>query len=571
MTINMKKTTNDLRTGLLLARAWLMALLLCSAAPLLAQNVRGGSVGDPTSLLDLQSTSKGLLLPRMSSAERSAIANPAEGLLIYNTNLGCIEINIGDSAAVGFTGAFAPANWTVSPIFDGASVSFTNATITLVTAASGPSDGSDSNINELDAFASIAMPTGGNLSFNYAWTNVDLNFDWFIIGVNGVVAAEGTLNTNGTFNRNMTAGEVLIIGIDDDGVAPVGQQLRVFNWVFIPTETSEGITNGTSLRWSCILSVNGRIEMFDCGSAVLSDSLIVGKLNGTTVAVPYSGGNGSFYTGQVVSSTGVTGLTASLPSGGLANGSGSLIYTITGIPSAKGIASFSLNIGGQSCTLNLPVTGCGAFIASDVWKEFMCHNLGANSSADPFVPSWELIGNYYQWGRKPTCFGRDGIDAPNPCSSPVYGAASPWGGMIANDNAGAITGWSASSASNGAWLDAVKTANDPCPPGFRVPTQAQWDGVLNANLNTRTTAGVWSNSSTNYSSSMRFGNSLLLPAAGRRDVGSLNSRGESGNYWSSTENTTNGFVWFMGFNSGSSSAYYNSFRTSGFSVRCIAE
>ncbi len=43
------------------------------------------STPDNSSLLDLQSTSKGVLVPRMTSAERNNIANPATGLLVYDT------------------------------------------------------------------------------------------------------------------------------------------------------------------------------------------------------------------------------------------------------------------------------------------------------------------------------------------------------------------------------------------------------------------------------------------------------------------------------------------------------
>src|SRR5262245_48442431 len=38
---------------------------------------------DPSSMLDIQSTSKGLLVPRMTQLQRLAISNPANGLLIY--------------------------------------------------------------------------------------------------------------------------------------------------------------------------------------------------------------------------------------------------------------------------------------------------------------------------------------------------------------------------------------------------------------------------------------------------------------------------------------------------------
>jgi hypothetical protein len=73
-------------------------------------------------------------------------------------------------------------------------------------------------------------------------------------------------------------------------------------------------------------------------------------------AVPYTGGNGGTHNGQAVSSTGVTGLTATLAAGTFASGSGSLLYTISGTPSGSGTANFALNIGGQSCTLNILIS-----------------------------------------------------------------------------------------------------------------------------------------------------------------------------------------------------------------------
>ena len=56
-----------------------------------AQGVAIGS-GTPTpaasALLDLQSTTQGLLPPRMTTAQRTAIASPATGLVVYDTSLG---------------------------------------------------------------------------------------------------------------------------------------------------------------------------------------------------------------------------------------------------------------------------------------------------------------------------------------------------------------------------------------------------------------------------------------------------------------------------------------------------
>lgn len=49
-------------------------------------------------LLELESSSGGLLPPRLSTAERDAITNAPEGLLIYNTTLKCLQFNKGTAA-----------------------------------------------------------------------------------------------------------------------------------------------------------------------------------------------------------------------------------------------------------------------------------------------------------------------------------------------------------------------------------------------------------------------------------------------------------------------------------------
>ena len=44
-----------------------------------------GSTPDSSAILDVSSSNKGLLIPRMTETERDAISNPAVGLMIYNT------------------------------------------------------------------------------------------------------------------------------------------------------------------------------------------------------------------------------------------------------------------------------------------------------------------------------------------------------------------------------------------------------------------------------------------------------------------------------------------------------
>jgi hypothetical protein len=67
----------------------LLILLIGFSSPFWGQSVainEDGSAAHLSSILDVKSTSKGVLLPRMTKAQRDAIAGPATGLLIYQTS-----------------------------------------------------------------------------------------------------------------------------------------------------------------------------------------------------------------------------------------------------------------------------------------------------------------------------------------------------------------------------------------------------------------------------------------------------------------------------------------------------
>ncbi len=52
----------------------------------------GGGAADSSAILDVRSTTKGFLIPRMDQSHIDAIKNPAEGLMIYNTTTGQVHI-----------------------------------------------------------------------------------------------------------------------------------------------------------------------------------------------------------------------------------------------------------------------------------------------------------------------------------------------------------------------------------------------------------------------------------------------------------------------------------------------
>jgi hypothetical protein len=51
----------------------------------------GTTSPDASSVVDVESTTQGFLPPRLNTAQRDAIASPAEGLMIFNTTNGCLE------------------------------------------------------------------------------------------------------------------------------------------------------------------------------------------------------------------------------------------------------------------------------------------------------------------------------------------------------------------------------------------------------------------------------------------------------------------------------------------------
>ncbi|UWX60757.1 hypothetical protein N0B40_00470 [Chryseobacterium oranimense] len=73
------------------------SILVMASCSITAQVGINTSTPDPSSVLDITSTSKGMLLPRISNL--SSVTNPATGLVIFDTNRKCISQNVGTPAA----------------------------------------------------------------------------------------------------------------------------------------------------------------------------------------------------------------------------------------------------------------------------------------------------------------------------------------------------------------------------------------------------------------------------------------------------------------------------------------
>jgi hypothetical protein len=78
-----------MNTQKLLLKISLIIFLFCNAIIIKAQSVAiniDGTTAANSALLDVKSTTQGILIPRMTAAQRTAIATPATGLMVYQTD-----------------------------------------------------------------------------------------------------------------------------------------------------------------------------------------------------------------------------------------------------------------------------------------------------------------------------------------------------------------------------------------------------------------------------------------------------------------------------------------------------
>ncbi|HCX24981.1 MAG: hypothetical protein CMB80_20295 [Flammeovirgaceae bacterium] len=72
-------------------RTLILGIFIALILPHLCEGQDGVGIGtvspDSSSILEIESTEKGILIPRLSTTEMLTIASPADGLMVYNTTI----------------------------------------------------------------------------------------------------------------------------------------------------------------------------------------------------------------------------------------------------------------------------------------------------------------------------------------------------------------------------------------------------------------------------------------------------------------------------------------------------
>ena len=201
----------------------------------------------------------------------------------------------------------------------------------------------------------------------------------------------------------------------------------------------------------------------------------------------------------------------------------------------------------SSTAASVTITTFGT-VTTATGRVWMDRNLGASQVATAVNDS-AAYGDLYQWGR-----GTDGHEKrTSPITATLSSSDTPVDGSFITISSLPFD-WR--SPQNDSLWQGVSGVNNPCPSGFRLPTDAEWQAEI----------ATW----TYNDSAGAFASPLKLVSAGfsYNENGVIYNAGIYGCYWSSSLTGTAARV--LNFYNGGALSYYAD-RASGRSVRCLED
>jgi hypothetical protein len=179
-------------------------LVIISISTINAQVGVGTNTPNASAALDVTSTTKGLLTPRMTSAQRVAISTPADGLVVYQTDntpgLYCYVNGAWSALGGGSSQVVTSGTWTPTlTVLNGVSASgfyqrignIVHFTITILNATGMPSFSFEASLPFASDFT-VTEDAGGTVSGTYSAIGIYGNYP---ILCSGSITAEVSNNT----------------------------------------------------------------------------------------------------------------------------------------------------------------------------------------------------------------------------------------------------------------------------------------------------------------------------------------------------------------------------------------
>ncbi len=555
-------------------------LLMCSLAAVAQVKVGDNPATiDQSAILEVESTTQGLLPPRMSTAQRDAISNPASGLMIYNTDYKYLEINkgtasnplwqcLGNPSAEDADGDGTPdvvdshPNNPCEPLQAAGNTDYDTTNVIWRLAdcdgdgrtngveadcGSDPYDGSD--------HCPITLPSGVTLipqQTHYIVSCYDQNY-LPLAGFDANPAATGAANPDGT-NEAITVNIQGSLTTTGDTIriryhATLDVNLPAFSQIqTIASEHVQGSNANSTQGGGAAVDVELSWEAQTLPPGTGTIKALIKALGNDLNAVKLDINKG------IGNDFGIVLATFAVPKDNTGATDDILLKDIAVIPD-RNIADANHQF------LYVPVQG-------EDGNTWLNNNLGAdyaNINHASFDPAQQATarddhhayGSLYQWGRLSD--GHElitwtsatvGTGVTNTTST-TSASDTPPNGKFITMNSGPYD-WRVPQ-NHSLWQGEAGT-NNPCPHGFRLPTEAEWTAYINA-------AGI-SNAATAAAADLK------LSDAGYRSrfSGSVNHSSSRGVYWSSTVEATYARMFRFTNNT---NVVSNGKRAAAYSVRCF--
>ena len=330
-------------------KIFFLMILICSST--YSQVGIGTETPNSSSLLELSSTSKGLLVPRMTETQKNAISSPAQGLLIFQTN-----------GTVGFY-SYDGTNWL--HLIDGSSQGLYfgpgtgNGNNNL---AVGTSMGSGTGIGST-AIGSRALENYSGVNFDYNTAVGYLSLKEVTTGQQNTALGAYSMDDLTSGNMNTAIGAEVLINSTGDGNTALG---RGAGWTLTTGSNNlligmqadvslNNLSNAIAIGYDAIVNASNKIRL---GNTNITNIETSGTITAGAITIPNTDGSAN----QVLKT----------------NGSGTLAWTTppsSSILYQKTQSDYTLtNTVAEIITLSLPA---GSYIVTYTGFSFKFSNDGA--------------------------------------------------------------------------------------------------------------------------------------------------------------------------------------------------